>query len=133
MDKYEYTKEWLIYAERDFSSAEYLLGHRPLPMELICFLCQQTVEKCLKGFLVLNNAVPDKTHNLDNLCRSCMAFSGEFKGLLNSCNILNKYSVQPRYPNEIAIEEEDVTEAIKNARKVFEFVKPLLYKHKEDL
>ncbi|GHV89556.1 hypothetical protein AGMMS50268_00590 [Spirochaetia bacterium] len=45
MDNLEAAKEWLAYAENDFGSAEYLLGRRPLPLEVICFLCQQSAEK----------------------------------------------------------------------------------------
>jgi hypothetical protein len=35
MSKEEYALEWLRFAQMDLSSAEYLLGHRPLPVEII--------------------------------------------------------------------------------------------------
>jgi HEPN domain-containing protein len=64
-----YAKEWLSYAEMDLSSAEFLLGKRPLPLEIICYHCQQSAEKCLKGLLVLKNQMPPKTHDLSLLNR----------------------------------------------------------------
>ena len=39
--------EWFELADMDFSAAEYLLGMRPLPVEIICYHCEQAVEKLL--------------------------------------------------------------------------------------
>jgi HEPN domain-containing protein len=53
MDEIRSALEWLRFAKMDLSSAEFLLKHKPLPKEIICFHCQQTAEKGLKGVLVL--------------------------------------------------------------------------------
>jgi HEPN domain-containing protein len=55
-----YAKEWLEYAEIDLSSAEFLLAMYPLPTAIICYHCQQSAEKCLKGLLVIKNQVPQR-------------------------------------------------------------------------
>jgi len=43
--EHELISEWFQYADMDFDSAEYLQGKRPLLLEVICFLCQQSTEK----------------------------------------------------------------------------------------
>jgi HEPN domain-containing protein len=52
MSTHEYALEWLTYAETDLNSAEFLLNLKPLPVEVICYHCQQSAEKCLKGNLL---------------------------------------------------------------------------------
>jgi HEPN domain-containing protein len=126
MDELDYAREWLHFAEMDLSSAEYLLGQRPLPIEIICFHCQQAAEKSLKGFLAGKNVRPPKTHNLLELCRLCTENGLEVKTITSACDVLNNYSVQPRYPYELVIAPEDVPLAIKHARAILSFVRPLI-------
>jgi len=125
MDEQEYSLEWLTFAEMDLGSAEHLLTYFPLPLEIICFHCQQSVEKCLKGILVLQKTIPPKTHNLEELYILCEPFVSNIENIKIKCNILNKYSVMPRYPREIMITEMDVREALACAKDVLNFLKPL--------
>ncbi len=39
--------EWLAYAKHDLDSANFLLSMKPMPIEIICFHCQQVVQKQL--------------------------------------------------------------------------------------
>jgi HEPN domain-containing protein len=126
MNDAEYCSEWFNFAARDLSSAKFLLGHRPLPLEIICFLCQQTAEKCLKGLLVINKIRPPKIHDLLELCQICETFSPTIKEILVRCSTLNRYSVQPRYPHELPLAEDDAKEALKFAEFIFVFTKTLL-------
>jgi HEPN domain-containing protein len=123
MDEQEYSLEWLAFAENDLGSAEFLLDRRPLPIEVICYLCQQSAEKCLKGVLVLQNIVPPKTHNLDELYISCEPFVANIETIKIKCNFLNKYSVMPRYPREMTITKDDVQEAVKCAKDIWLFLR----------
>ena len=34
-------KEWLEFAAMDLDSAQFLLGMRPVPVEIICYHCEQ--------------------------------------------------------------------------------------------
>jgi HEPN domain-containing protein len=44
--------EWLKIAYDDFDSALHLFNTKhPKPLEIICYHCQQSVEKALKAFL----------------------------------------------------------------------------------
>lgn len=51
----------------ELMSAEYLLKMHPMPIGIICYHCQQSAEKYLKGFLVLHGMSPPKTHDLNQL------------------------------------------------------------------
>ena len=125
----ENAAEWLTFAEMDLSSAEFLLNHRPLPKEIICFHCQQAAEKALKGQLLYRKIRPPKIHDLLELSRLNAQQGVAMDALVPVCGILNKYSTQPRYPQELVIEQEDVTEAIRSAKTVVSFVKDLLNEH----
>ena len=54
MDNKNIAHEWFRYAAQDLSSANYLRGMQPVPLEIICYHCQQSIEKYLKGFICLN-------------------------------------------------------------------------------
>ena len=67
-----WSSEWLDLAEMDLGAAEYLLGMRPVPVEIICYHCEQAAEKMLKGTLAQFGMEPPKTHDLIQLCKLCM-------------------------------------------------------------
>ncbi len=49
MNNLDIAQEWFDIAEMDISSAKYLQNMQPIPREIICYHCQQSVEKYLKG------------------------------------------------------------------------------------
>ena len=121
-----YAKEWLAYAEMDLASAEFLLAMYPQPITIICYHCQQSVEKCLKGLLALKNQVPSKTHDLPLLIDACNQLIPEIMTVSAQCAALNPFSSQPRYPRELLITESDMKTAIKNAKAVYAFTQPFI-------
>jgi len=123
--------EWFVFADRDLTSAEFLTGMHPQPLEIICYHCQQSAEKYLKGFLIHNGIEePPKIHNLVILCDMCMTFDERFAEIKKQCNSLTKFGVQPRYPNEFHIEEHHMTGALEHARQIKDF-SPLVEVRKE--
>jgi HEPN domain-containing protein len=122
----EYANEWIQFAKMDIGSARHLLSFYPVPLEIICFHCQQCVEKCLKGFLILKGQKPPKTHDLLELCNLCEPFISNVDDILKQCNNLNKYSVQPRYPRELTITERDMKNALEYAEYVFNYFSKLM-------
>ncbi|MHC6204577.1 HEPN domain-containing protein [Breznakiellaceae bacterium SP9] len=125
MDNLEYAHEWLQFAENDLRSANNLMTHYPIHIEVVVYLCQQSAEKSLKGLLVVNNIQPPKTHNLSELLILCKG-SGLNAGVIaKECNFLNQYSVTPRYPHEIAVSKSDPPIALDYAKTVLELVKAL--------
>lgn len=115
-------KEWYSFAMMDFSAAIHLNNTMlPKPLEIICYHCQQSAEKILKGFLISNIIEPPKTHDLQQLCEMCIEINDDFDDLKNVCNDLNRYGVQARYPNEIEVLETDVEMALQSVQTMLEF------------
>jgi len=123
MGKKEILQQWINKGNDDLRSAEYLSTmHHPTPDETICFLCQQSSEKYLKGFLFQHDIEPPKTHNLIELLEMCEKINGNFNVLLPQLDILRVYAVLPRYPNELNITDEDMKIAIGYAKIVQDFI-----------
>ena len=100
--------EWIRIAEMDLSSSHHLYENlRPKPLEIICFHTQQAAEKMLKCFLVVHKVEIPKIHDLNVLWNMCLEIDGNFDKIFNPITSLNRYSVIPRYPNELQIEERD--------------------------
>ena len=121
-----YAKEWLVYAEMDLASAEFLLAMYPQPIAIICYHCQQSAEKCLKGLLSLKNQTSPKTHDLPLLIDTCKPLFPEIITVSAQCAALNPFSSQPRYPRELTITEHGMQTAIENAKAVFAFAQPFI-------
>ena len=118
----EYIAEWFQYADMDLASAEHLQSMRPQPLEIICYHCQQSAEKNLKGYLIYKGiAEPPKIHNLIMLNNMCSDFDERFCDIDKACSVLTGYGVQPRYPQEIGITITDALKALEYARQVRDF------------
>jgi HEPN domain-containing protein len=116
-------QQWLDKGKDELRSAEYLSTmHNPTPDEVICYLCQQSAEKYLKGFMFSHDIEPDKTHDLKDLLEICQKYNAGFSALSSMAYILTRYAVLPRYPNELDITNEDMKTALNYAKSVQEFV-----------
>ena len=122
MDNRIRAQEWQRLAEQDLNSAGYLLSMRPVPLEIVCYLCQQSAEKYLKGYLVLYGINPPKIHDLNELRKLCSGLSDTFKDIADQCSDLTAYGVQPRYPMELMLEEQDMRQALNSAKAIRDFV-----------
>jgi HEPN domain-containing protein len=69
-DKNSHARGWFLKAESELSAARHVLDSEG-PYDTACFHTQQTVEKCLKGFLALGDQIIPHTHNLEELARLC--------------------------------------------------------------
>ncbi|GHT48787.1 hypothetical protein FACS1894102_2450 [Spirochaetia bacterium] len=123
MDKATELEQWFFIAGEDLTSAEYLATMRyPRPEGIICFHCQQSAEKYLKGFLFQKDVDFPKIHDLRILLKFCEAVDDQFSEILPKCNTLNRYSVIPRYPAELEITPSDTNTAIQYAKEIRDFV-----------
>jgi len=118
MDNRDIAKEWFTIAEADLASAEFLKKMRPIPIEIICYHCQQSAEKYLKGFLALNGENIKKTHDLLRLNKVCQKYDTNFKTIEEDCLMLTDYGVNVRYPFPMDVNESDMTLALKTAQKI---------------
>lgn len=115
------TKEWLAYAKRDLDSANFLLSMKPIPLEIICYHCQQSAEKAVKAFMVENRIEVIKTHDLRLLRKTCSEIS-DFSEIENECALLTPYASQNRYPFGMEVEEGDMRIALTAAQKIWDFI-----------
>ena len=127
MDKQSELKQWKEIADNDINLADFSANNmRPVPFALICFHCQQAVEKYLKYFLVFHDIEPPKIHDLEELEKRCEAIQPRFSMIYEKCSVLSGYAVQSRYPNEICLEKQDMDKALEYAKEVREFISNFL-------
>jgi HEPN domain-containing protein len=122
MESKDIAIEWFKIAENDILSAEYLQNMSPIPVEIICYHCQQSVEKYLKGYLALKGVEIIKTHDLILLNKMCQKHDAEFKKIEEACLILTDYGINVRYPFPLDINDSDMHIALIRAREIKEYV-----------
>ena len=123
--------EWFRFGDMDLSAASHLLSLHPVPLEIICFHCQQAVEKYLKGYLIYAGPEqPPKIHDLRQLRQLCLEYDEQFDSIADACEALTIYGVQPRYPDEIYLEDHHMKKALDYARQIQAFA-PLQEVRKE--
>jgi len=122
MDNLYIANEWFEVADLDISSAKYLQNMHPTPIEIICYHCQQSSEKYLKGFLALNGHEIIKTHDLVLLNKLCHKYDNEFELLEEEFLRLTDYGVNIRYPYPMDLNSADMKLAIKDAEKIKNFI-----------
>jgi len=126
MDRQAELQQWRELADNDLRLADFSAKNMwPVPYAIICFHCQQAVEKYLKWFLVLHDIEPPRIHDLEELEKLCEAIQPQFSVVLEKCSILSGYAVQTRYPNEVQPEKQDMDIALGFARDIREFIRSL--------
>ena len=124
MNKNDLVKEWLEYSKKDLESAEFLTQMKPEPIEIICFHCQQSVEKALKAYLYSQDKRPPRTHDLDELITLCD--NEKLTELRNITIPLNDYSVMIRYPSHEEVNQDDKNQAIEIAMKIVSLINNII-------
>jgi HEPN domain-containing protein len=115
-------KDWFRHSLNDLISATHLFEDLyPKQIEISCYLCQQTAETALKGFLGFKDIDPPKIHNLRVLCRLCLEIDDAFEAIIYICADLTKYGSITRYPNELETDEYSAKIALEKAKSVYEF------------
>jgi len=113
--------EWFRFADMDLRTAELKMTYHPKDFEIICFHCQQAVEKYLKSYLIACDVVPPKIHDLDALCLMCMEYDDAFLKIAKMCAALSPYGVQPRYPDELELNDTLTHKALAYAQQIKDF------------
>ncbi|MEG1482152.1 HEPN domain-containing protein [Clostridium sp.] len=126
MSKSKISDEWFEFARRDLESARFLIRMDPFPIEIICYHCEQSAEKYLKGFLILNGKKVEKTHDIVLLNNRCIKLNDKFKEIYDDCIELISYGVQVRYPYQLDVDENDMLNAIESAERIEKFILSLI-------
>lgn len=96
---------------------------KPKPNEIICYHCQQSAEKFLKGYLVSEGEEIKKTHDLQFLCKLAAQKNEKINTIEDDCIELTDYGVEVRYPFHIDVEDIDVEKAIRSANRIKEIIR----------
>ena len=70
-----------------------------------------------------SDVVPPKKHDLPLLCDMCVEIESQFMELSDICEFLTAFGVQPRYPNELIVLDEDADKALSNIETMLNFFK----------
>lgn len=97
MKKNKLARIWIEKAKEDLLYAKSALTNVKL-YGLLCFHCQQAVEKYLKGYLTLINIRFRKTHKLPELLLLCIKYDKDFSRFKEDIIFLDKYYIETRYP-----------------------------------
>ena len=118
-------QRWIKFAQRDYDAAYNLsVLHHPVPFEIVCYLCQQSVEKILKAYALAHSEPLVKTHDLKFVLKQCIKYDDEFANFADFCAVLTEYAIASRYPlDEDWIEQHDMEVALKNAQEILSFTK----------
>ncbi|AEJ62025.1 HEPN domain protein [Spirochaeta thermophila DSM 6578] len=120
----EQVEKWLLKAEHDLIVARNESKIEGAPTDVICFHCQQAVEKYLKAFLTHHQVDMRRTHNIAELLTLCIEKDRDFEELKKRrIYELTIYAVQVRYPDDFYIPSpEETTEALTMAEYTRAFV-----------
>ncbi len=115
--------DWLEMAKKDIKGAEILFEYDG-DYGLICFHCQQAIEKYLKGYLISKTGILQEGHSLVKLCKKAIDFNDVFKEFLKDCAFVNTYYIETRYPSEdpLNITEEEVLTCFSITRSIMELI-----------
>jgi HEPN domain-containing protein len=115
--------DWLVMAKKDFAAAKILLQH-DADNYLVCFHCQQTVEKYLKGYLLKQTGMIIESHSLLKLCKLCAEHNRDFLMFLKDLALLNEFYIETRYPADepLVISPEETTECLEITEKITIFI-----------
>ncbi len=117
--------DWLAFAGENLLYAKDGLRATYSPYHTICFLCQGSAEKYLKGYLIFHGWELEKIHDLKQLLLYAMKYDVAFSALAPLTEILNRYITTGRYPGDLpfeAISKADAEEAIAAAEQIEKFV-----------
>ncbi|MBQ3921913.1 MAG: HEPN domain-containing protein [Spirochaetales bacterium] len=111
--------EWLRFANMDLDLAKHSFATmHPAPLEIICYHCQQTAEKFLKGVIIAFDDEPEKTHDLLKIITVLKRYIDFPVELERFGETLTLYGVRTRYPDAISVDEDQTKLAIAQAEKI---------------
>lgn len=96
------TQEWLDKARQDLKAARTLAGTGDDDLlGIVGFLCQQSVEKTLKGLLADRGVAFPRTHDLSVLLTMCGQDDPMFLDFAEGVSSLYPFAVEVRYPSDL--------------------------------
>ena len=115
------TQLWLEKAEADYLGAlDLRRARRSSNRELVCYHCQQAVEKYLKTRLIDAGIAFPKTHDLRLLLKLVEPVEPLWLSLADPLAVLSAYAVELRYPGRVSsvVEVRDAVRTTERMRRM---------------
>jgi HEPN domain-containing protein len=114
--------EWISKAEQDRTASKTLIKNkRQTTYDVICFHCQQCIEKYLKSYLIYRNTPFPKSHDLMGILDIIVQKDGTFELIRDLIKPLSKFAIRFRYPGEEA-KRPEAKQAIEIMEKARSFI-----------
>jgi len=135
MSDFNVVDEWIIYAERDYEIALHLSKtFHPLPVENICYNCQQATEKAMKGILILHKGDYPRTHDIESLHELCKEAGIDFGLTPSMTRTLTRFAKKSRYPDDVYdFADTDTEIGIKYAEQILTQAREVLDNAKKEV
>ena len=117
--------EWLRYARMDYDAAMHLRSFHPMPIEIICYHCQQAAEKALKAVLIYHGKEVPHIHDTLRLWKLAAALEPTLSTFMPQSSRLANFATITRYPKELELNENDMQRALDDARAIVEAIEAL--------
>ena len=114
--------DWFQRAENDLLNIENNLKSQRIPWDTVVFHAHQAIEKFLKGLLVANGAIPQRSHDLVELLQACTQFAPAVLSFEQDCRLLNRLYVACRYPEANTPQEAEALNSFQVAIRLKEVV-----------
>ncbi len=125
LENSEVVDKWIRIAEENLIFAKSGMEQDFAPYHSICFMAQNSGEKYLKAFLISKGWELEKIHDSSQLLEHCCKYDNSFQELYSDCEVLNRYIIASRYPEDITYEsigKKNAEEAIQAAENIEKFV-----------
>lgn len=120
-------RQWFEKAESDWRTVNILLASENKPTDVICFHCQQSVEKLLKALLTQNSVEAPRTHDIRRLVQLSQTYIPELAELTDVADKLTVHGVETRYPGDFQqVDEIEMQDVIELTRQFREIILPKL-------
>ena len=117
--------EWLRYARMDYDAAMHLRSFHPMPIEIICYHCQQAAEKALKAVLIHHGKEVPHIHDTQRLWKFAAALEPTLSPFMPQSSRLANFATITRYPKELELNENDMQRTLDDARAIVEAIETL--------
>jgi len=129
----EAARHWLVKARNDLLTPDNNLRAKKIPLDAVCFHCQQAAEKLLKAYLVAKGQAYPISHDLPLILERVLRLQPEAERLREVLALLMPYAVEIRYPDEGRMpSRRDAEEARDAADQILNWLKGAmseLFKH----
>ncbi len=105
-------RRWIAKADEDWWVVQVMTAQPSYPASLVCYHCQQYVEKLLKALLTAHGIECPRSHDLRRLIEMTSPYVSELAILSDRSDILTSYAAQSRYPDNWRAIETSEAEAM---------------------